>query len=122
MKRVLPCVVTLALAVAFPAVAQERAAQPANPTRSAAPPATDANATTTMFKAGMVVKDSAGATVGKITHVGKTGDGAATVAVNVDGKTVSVPVSSLSLNPAGDAAVSTMTKTEIKAAAPAKPS
>ncbi|MDP3747469.1 MAG: hypothetical protein Q8Q88_10530 [Phenylobacterium sp.] len=66
----------------------------------------------------MVVKDSAGVTVGTITRVGKTADGAAAVAVNVDvdGKTVNLASSTLNLSPTGDAAVSSMTKAQIKAA------
>jgi len=115
------CSSALALAVAFPALAQTPASQPVNPTPSTAPPAADASAKTTLFKSGMVVKDSAGATVGKVTKVGKAADGALTVAVDVDGKTVDLPAATLSLSPAGDEAVSTQTKAEIKAAAPARP-
>jgi hypothetical protein len=106
----------LALSVGFAAQAQPPATQPANPPSATSPPPADASATASMFKAGMVVKDNAGATVGTITQVGRTSDGTAAVAVNVDGKAVALPASALSLSPAGDAAVSSMTKAQIKAA------
>ena len=106
----------LALAVGFAALAQTSAAQQVTPPPSAgAPPASDATATATAFKAGMVVKDSAGATVGKIARVGKTAEGTAAVEVNVDGKTVNLAASTLTLSPSGTEAVSSMTKAEIKA-------
>lgn len=100
----------LALSVGFAVQAQEPASQPANP------PASDAGASMSKLKAGMVVKDSAGATIGKIADVGSASDASATVAVDVDGKKVKVPASTLSLNAKGDAAVSSQTKAEIKAA------
>jgi hypothetical protein len=67
----------------------------------------------------MTVKDSAGATVGKITKVGQTSDGTPAALIDVDGKTVAVLASSLSV--AGDQATSAQTKAQIKAAAPANP-
>ena len=88
-----------------------------NPTANT-PPASDAYATapTSMVKTGMVVKDSAGATIGNITSIRKAADGTATVAIAVDGKMVHLPGSALSLSPSGKQAVSSMTKAEIKAA------
>jgi len=93
------------------------AAQPVNPPTAAAPPAKDTTATSTTFKAGMTVKDSAGTTVGKISKVGASADGKATVTLDVDGKAVTVPASTLSLNAMGDEVVSSKTKAQIKAEA-----
>lgn len=119
MRRALFCGALPALAVGFAAHAQTPESQPVNPPPSAtSPPATDTSAATSMYKPGMTVKDSAGDTIGKITRVGRTADGTAAVAVDMDGKTVNLAASTLSLNARGDEAVSTMTKAEIKAAAP----
>jgi hypothetical protein len=107
----------LALSLGFTALAQ----QPQSPPPSAStPPASDANATASAFKPGMTVKDSAGATVGRIMRIGKTADGTPAVAVNVDGKTVNVAASTLSPGAGGNEVVSSMTKAEIKAT-PASP-
>ena len=102
----------LALSVGVAALAQD----PASPPSARPPPASDANATASMFKMGMVIKDSAGATVGRIARVGKTSDGTAAVGVNIDGKMVDLATSTLSLSPSGTQAVSSMTKAEMKAA------
>jgi len=108
----------LALSVGFAALAQDAASQPVNPPSASAPPASDASATasTSTFKTGMVVKDSAGFTVGTIARVRKAADGTASVSIAVDGKMVNLPGASLSLSPSGKQAVSSMTKAEIKAA------
>lgn len=60
---------------------------------------------------------SAGETIGKITQVGKTADGTPAVAIDMDGKTVSLAASSLTLSAKGDEAVTSMTKAQIEAAA-----
>ena len=61
---------------------------------------------------GMTVKDSSGATVGKITRVGQSG-GAPAALVDVDGKTVILLGSTLRVS--GNSATSTQTKDEIAA-------
>jgi hypothetical protein len=119
MLRALICGSALAFSVGLAAHAQDPASQQVNPPSATAPPATDANATATKFKAGMTVKDSSGATIGKIIKVGKTTtDGTAAVAVNIDGKTVNLATSTLTLSPTGDTVVSSMTKAQIKSATP----
>ena len=70
------------------------------------------------LKEGMTVKDSAGVTVGRITKVGQSG-GSAAALVDVDGKTVVVMGSTLSVS--GDTATSTQTKDEIKASPQPRP-
>src|SRR5262245_8445927 len=103
MIRALFCGSALALTVGFAAQAQEPASKPAYPPdASAAAPA--------KLKTGMTVKDSAGATVGKIASVGDASDASAKVALDVDGKTVDVPASTLSVK--GGSAVSSQTKAE----------
>jgi hypothetical protein len=106
----------LALSVGFAALAQPPASQSNAPPSASTPPASDASATASAFKAGMTVKDSAGATIGRIVRVGKASDGTATVAVNVDGKTINVAASTLSPGSAGNEVVSSKTKAELKAA------
>lgn len=112
MIRALICGSALALAAGFAVQAQEPASKPADPPEAAA----SAASATAKLKTGMTVKDSAGATVGKIASVGAATDASATVGLSVDGKTVEVPATTLSLNAKGDGAVSTQTKAEIKAA------
>jgi hypothetical protein len=74
----------------------------------------------TELKTGMTVKDSAGATVGKIAQVGQTADGTPAVTIAISGgKKVAVPASALTVN--GHQAVSSMTKAEIEGAGAAKP-
>jgi len=126
MKTILLCGAALALA----GVAQ---AQPVNPSPApaapaATPPASSASPTAPAagvnasalaggFHAGMTVKDSQGATIGSIARVIKTPDGSTTYAVTVDGRTVNLPGSALSLSPMGGA-VSSMSKAQITASAP----
>jgi sRNA-binding protein len=64
----------------------------------------------------MLVKDPSGLTLGPITRVGQTADGATAVEVAVDGRRVSLSPSILSLNASGDGATSSMSKAEIQAA------
>jgi hypothetical protein len=105
----------LALTVGFAAFAQTSASQPVTPPAASTPPATDANATSAAaLKAGMVVKDSTGITVGQIAKAGAAPDG--TVALSIDGKTVHVAASALSLSPSGKEVVSSKSKAELKAA------
>lgn len=66
---------------------------------------------------GMVVKDSAGMTIGTIMRMGKGADGAPTVSLNVDGRVVTLAASTLTVSPTGRQAVSSMTKAQVKAAA-----
>jgi hypothetical protein len=114
----------LSAAMSLAAVLSAQAQDTPDPAQGApaAPPATSGDAQASSgLKAGMVVKDSAGATVGKITQVGQTSDGTAAAALDVDGKRVVVPASTLTVAEAGDQAVSSLTKAQIKAAAAAKP-
>jgi hypothetical protein len=68
----------------------------------------------------MTVKDSAGATVGKIAQVGQTSDGTSAVSIATsDGRTVAVPASALTVS--GKQAVSSLTKAEIVGGGAAKP-
>ncbi len=69
------------------------------------------------LKAGMTVKDPAGAIVGPVTRVGKTADGKDAVLVNIDGKDVGLPASILSKAQDGSSLVSSATKDQILAAA-----
>jgi hypothetical protein len=71
------------------------------------------------LKEGMTIKDSAGVVVGKIAKVGQSG-GAPAALVDVDGKTVVVMGSTLSVS--GDSATSTQTKEQIAASPQPKPS
>jgi len=116
LRTLLPLGAAVVLSASFAAHAQIPVSQPVNPPSATAPPAADATATASAFKAGMVVKDSTGVTIGTITRVSQAVDGTAQVAVNVDGKTLTIAASTLSVSPAGDAAVSSMTKAQIKAA------
>lgn len=114
----------VATALGFAAQAQTTPAPEsvaAPPPPAASPPADVAAAAsagvdaTAAVKPGMIVKDNAGATVGKIVQVGKTADGTAAAVISVDGK--SSTVAATTLTPAGDGLVSSMTKAQIKAAA-----
>ncbi len=89
--------------------AQAPAGQP--PADAAAPPS---GADATAAKPGMVVKDSAGATLGKVVQVGQTADGQSAVVVEVDGAPITLAANMLTPN--GNGLVSSMTKAQIKAA------
>lgn len=120
--RNLICGVALSLATAAIAQAQTPgAAAPgtvnppaATPPAAAAPPAVDSSATTSPYKAGMVIKDAQGATIGSIARIIRTPDGATTISANVDGRNVNLPASSLTLGADGGA-VSSMSKAQITA-------
>ncbi|HEY1750723.1 MAG TPA: hypothetical protein VGG29_05640 [Caulobacteraceae bacterium] len=132
MRRILPLSAVISLLAAGGAYAQYpsggsmpgQGPGPATPptpdTRSPAIPDTPAQSASGL-KVGMTVKDSAGATVGKITEVGQTSDGTSAVAISVDGKKAVVPASTLKLAEAGSEATSSQTKAQIKAAAAANP-
>ena len=81
---------------------------------AATPPAADATATVSPYKTGMKIKDAAGMTIGTIAKVIKTPDGATTVAATVDGRTVNLPASALTVGADGSA-VSSMSKAQITA-------
>jgi hypothetical protein len=117
---------SVATALGFAAQAQTMPA----PDEGAAPPSaeqapapagadTGTDASTTAAKPGMVVKDSAGETVGQVVQVGQTADGQAAVVVNVDGRPFTLAANMLT--PAGDGMVSSVTKAQIKAAAAKSP-
>lgn len=111
------------LALSLSADAQGQPAPPPSPPVSPTPPEdaptgdqSDASATVGDFRPGMIVKDPAGLTVGPITRVAQTAEGATAVEVNLDGRRVSLSPNVLTLSPAGDGALSSMTKAEIQAA------
>ena len=112
----------VATALGFAAQAQTMPAPDSAAAPPAASPPADAAAAaqhgvdaTAAVKPGMIVKDNAGATVGKIVQVGKTADGTAAAVISVDGK--SSTVAATTLTPAGDGLVSSQTKAQIRAAA-----
>lgn len=67
------------------------------------------------LRAGLPVTDTAGAAIGSIARVIRTPDGATTYAVTMDGRTVNLPGSALTLSVGGDHAVSAMTRAQIAA-------
>ena len=109
-------VAVLAIAAASFACAPE--AQTPRDDLPAEPPAGAATSTLTppvpAFKAGAVVSDSTGATVGTVASVVE-GESGLMVVVKIDGKLVSVPQDTLTL--VGDRAVSSRTKTQMLAEA-----
>jgi hypothetical protein len=76
----------------------------------------DTRASTADFLPGMQVKDPSGLTIGTITRVGQTAEGATAVEVTLDGRTVNLSPSILTLDGSGRTASSSMTKAEILAA------
>ena len=120
MRRMLP--LTLSLGATLGLLATGVCAAPGGMGMSM-PPAADSQIPSDSagagLKAGMTIKDSSGAAVGKITKVGKSG-GAAAALVEVDGKTVVVMGSTLTVS--GDSATSSQTKAEIAASPQPKPS
>src|SRR5262245_54063390 len=84
-----------------------------NPPTASAPPAADVSAKASVYTPGMTIKDAQGQTIGTIDRVIKTPDGATTVAAKVDGRTVNLPGSSLTLS--GGSAISSMSKAQITA-------
>ena len=107
---------SVATALGFAAQAQtmpapDQGATPPTADQAAAPASADAASSA---KPGMLVKDSAGAAIGKIVQVGQTADGQSAVVVNVDGKPFTLAASVLT--PSGGGMVSSMTKAQIKAA------
>ena len=64
----------------------------------------------------MIVHDKTGGTIGSVSRVGKTADGADAVEVNIDGKPVGLPISMFTVAQNGDL-VSPVTKAQIQAAA-----
>lgn len=100
---------------AAPGTVNPPAASPTAPAPSAAaPPAADASATTSPYKAGMAIKDAQGSSIGTISRVIRTPDGATTISANVDGRNVNMPASTLTLGADGGA-VSSMSKAQITA-------
>jgi 2-oxoglutarate dehydrogenase E2 component (dihydrolipoamide succinyltransferase) len=92
-------------------------AAPAGPAPAAAAPAAPAGAPASAanLKAGAVVKDKSGGTIGSVSRVGKTADGADAVEVNIDGQPVGLPASLLTVADNGDV-VAPVTKAQILAA------
>jgi len=113
MVRVLLCGAALSLA-ALAAEAQPPASTAVNPPAAAAPPAADTTATVSPYRTGMTIKDAQGMTIGTIARVIKTPDGATTISANVDGRTVNLPASALTVGADGSA-VSSMSKAQITA-------
>ncbi|WP_331090947.1 hypothetical protein [Phenylobacterium sp.] len=90
---------------------------PTSPTTPGAtiPPASDTTATTApAYKTGATIKDAQGQVIGTIAKVTKTPDGATTVSAKVDGRTVNLPASALTLSADGTV-VSSMSKAQITA-------
>jgi|RhiMetdeSRZDD1v2_1073273.scaffolds.fasta_scaffold2760476_1 hypothetical protein len=118
MVRAFLCGSALALTFSFAAQAQDPASQKDKTPPAAEAAGKDVTATSPTLKAGMVVKDSAGVTLGKISKLGKAPDGTEAAAVNVGGQTINLALSTLTVSPSGKEAVSSQTKAEIQAAAP----
>jgi hypothetical protein len=82
---------------------------------AATPPASDTTATTaSAYKAGATIKDAQGQVIGTIAKVTKTPDGATTISAKVDGRTVNLPATALTVGADGTV-VSSMTKAQITA-------
>lgn len=113
----------LSLALAMAAQAQTSNTPAANPPPDAPavtagavnPPAVDTSATTSPYRTGMVIRDAQGSTVGTVSRVIRTPDGATTISANVDGRNVNLPASALTLGSDG-VAVSSLSKAQIAAA------
>lgn len=90
-------------------------APPATTPSATTPPASDTTATTaSAYKAGATIKDAQGQVIGTIAKVTKTPDGATTVSAKVDGRTVNLPASALTVGADGSV-VSSMSKAQITA-------
>ena len=74
----------------------------------------DVSATVADFRPGMLVRDPSGLTVGRITRVGQTAEGATAVEVDLGGRRVNLSPSILSVDASGNGARSSMTKAEIQ--------
>jgi len=118
MVRVLLCGAALslvALAVQAQPPASTAVSPPAAaPPAAATPPAADTTATVSPYRTGMTIKDAQGMTVGTIARVIKTPDGATTISASVDGRTVNLPASAVTIGADGTA-VSSMSKAQITA-------
>jgi len=101
-------------AVNPPAAAKPPADSSVNPPAATAPPAADITATVSPYRTGMTIKDAQGMTIGTIARVIKTPDGTTTISANVDGRTVNLPASAVTISADGSA-VSSMSKAQITA-------
>jgi len=109
----------LALSIGSAARAQPPPSEPISPTPAEGAEIGDqpeVSAVAADFRPGMVVKDASGRTIGSITRVDQTADGATAVEANIDGRRVSLSPAVLSLNASGTGALSSMTRAEILAA------
>lgn len=87
----------------------------APPATATTPPATDTTALTgSAYKTGATIRDAQGQVIGTIAKVTKTPDGATTVSAKVDGRTVNLPASALTVGADGTV-VSSMSKAQITA-------
>ena len=114
----------LALSIGPAAIALPPPAEPVSPAPAEAAPAgehSDVSAVAPDFRPGLVVKDPSGLTIGPITRVAETAEGATAVEVDLDGRRVSLSPSILMLNPSGDGVLSSMTKAEIRGATARSP-
>jgi hypothetical protein len=114
----------LVLSIGPAAQAQPPPSEPVSPTpaeEARTGDQADVSAVAADFRPGMLVKDPSGFTVGSITRVTQTANGATAVEVDVDGRRMSLAPSILSLNARGDGALSSMTKAEIQAASARAP-
>jgi hypothetical protein len=119
MHRKLILATMFSLGAGLAAHAQNSAPSAAPPPSGAAGSTAPGAAATTALKAGMVVKDTAGAMVGTISQVGQTPDGKPAAMLNVDGQPIAILASNLTVDPSGAQAVSTYTKAQLLASAAA---
>ena len=84
---------------------------------SAAPSGAEASADTlAAAKPGMMIMDAAGKRVGRVVKVTRDAHGQTSLVVTIDGNPVILGANALSMNPAGNGLVSSMTRDQIKAA------
>jgi hypothetical protein len=103
----------LALATGTLALGQTLAPPSPPPTPSATPQGSVNPPRSIGLKTGMAVTDKNGARVGTVAQIGHTAEGAPAVLLDVDGKKIGVPESILTVDPAGDHAVASVTKAQI---------
>ena len=130
MSRIFICATALALSLGGFAQAQRGGAytspppgypNAASPVPSSTPDTPSSSAASPDpsqdFKPGMTVKDPSGEEIGKINRVGHTPSGVPAAEVNVDGKPVVMALAALTLTPARDQAISSVTKAQVQAQA-----
>lgn len=110
--------IAVSLALAAPLAQAQVGAPPAKtPIPGSSPSASVNPPTMAGLKPGMPVKDSTGAMIGVITHVGQTTAGKPMVGLKIDDQQVVVPAGDLTVSQATGQAVTSMTKAQLQAAA-----